>query len=79
AYWKLGRFLRLRDHKGPLSLYIGDEESADFDLALQITARYGDAPAEEEATLLVLHQEEVLRTHQAVPLPKGDELAWLIT
>jgi len=79
AYWKLGPFLRLADHKGPLSLYIGDEASPDFGIAQRLTARYGDAPAEEAARVLVMKREDVLRTDEAVPLPKGDEVPWLIT
>ncbi len=78
AYWKLGPFLRLADHKGPISLYIGDEESDDFALAQRLTARYGDAPAQIPARVLVLDRDDVRRTEEAVPLPKGDEVAWLI-
>lgn len=78
AYWKLGRFLRLADHMGPLALYIGDEESPDFELAQRITARYGDAPSGEETDVVVMHQSEILRTERVVPLPQGEEVAWLI-
>jgi len=78
AYWKLGRFFKLADYKGPLGLYIGDESSPDFTLAQRITARYGDAPEGEEAAVQVLHQENVLRVERVVPLPKGEEKAWLI-
>ena len=79
GYWKLGPFLRLRDHKGPLSLYIGDESSPDWELALRLTARYGDAPEDQETAVDVLHMEEVLRTESALPLPRGQETDWLIT
>ncbi len=81
GYWKLGRFHRLADHMGPLGLYIGDETADDFELALSITARYGDAPADQPARLELLEpHDQVLKEYRhAIPLPKGDERGWLIT
>lgn len=78
GYWTLGPFLRLRDHKGPISLYIGDPASEDFTLAQRITARYGKGPEDEETAVHVLRREDVQRTEVVMPLPRGEEARWLI-
>jgi tRNA-uridine 2-sulfurtransferase len=78
GYWTLGPFLRVRGWKGPLALYVGDEESPDFDLAHRITARYADCPGGEEVAVDRLKQEEVIGSVQTMPLEKGDENAWKI-
>jgi len=77
-HWNLGRFLRVKGHLGPLSLFIGDEGSADFDLSLAITARYSDAPGGAEVELELLHQEDVIGLRRAVPMAAGEENAWKI-
>ena len=79
GFWTLGPFLRVDGHMGPLSLFVGDQESDDFPLAAAITARYSDAPYEAPVPVHVLHQETVLRTIPGVmPLNKGDENPWKI-
>ncbi len=80
GYWKLGSFHRLADHMGPLGLYIGDEEAEDYQLALRITARYGDAPPDRPARLELVesHVEALKAYREAIPLEKGAERDWLI-
>lgn len=80
GYWKLGSFHRLADFKGPLGLYMGDEAAEDFDLALSITARYGDAPSNAAARIELLEpQDEVIKEYrEVVPLERGTERDWLI-
>jgi tRNA U34 2-thiouridine synthase MnmA/TrmU len=78
GYWTLGPFLRVRDHKGPLSLFIGDAASEDFHLSRRITARYSDAPTDDQVTVEELYQEEVKAQVQVLPLAAGDENAWKI-
>jgi tRNA U34 2-thiouridine synthase MnmA/TrmU len=79
GFWTLGPFLRVKDHMGPLSLYLGDQASSDFHLAMEITARYSDAPWEVPVPVEILHQEEVLRVEPNItPLPRGGELPWKI-
>ncbi|MEE2829044.1 MAG: hypothetical protein VX498_07645 [Myxococcota bacterium] len=78
GYWTLGSFLRVQGHKGPLSLYVGDEANTDFRLAKEITARYSDAPAEEAVPVQALRQEEVVATDTVLPLPRGEENPWKI-
>ena len=78
TYWTLGPFLRMADHTGPLSLYIGDRESPDFELALRLTARYSDCPQDTEGLVLILHQDDMTGSQTVLPLPKGDEAAWRI-
>ncbi|MCP4867637.1 MAG: hypothetical protein GY898_02830 [Proteobacteria bacterium] len=79
GFWTLGPFLRVDGHMGPLSLFVGDEESEDFDLAMAITARYSDAPYEAPVPVHVLHQETIQRTVDGVvPLNKGEEIPWKI-
>jgi tRNA-specific 2-thiouridylase len=78
GYWTLGPFLRVRDHKGPLALFVGDENSEDFPLSHQITARYSDAPDDKEVAVERLHQDTVTGHQIVLPLQKGDENQWKI-
>jgi len=78
GYWTLGPFLRVRGHKGPLSLFLGDQESDDFVLGHRITARYSDAPKEDEVTVEQLHQDKVTSHRVILPLRPGDENEWKI-
>jgi len=78
SYWHLGLFMRVTSYPGPLSLYLGDQNSDDMDLALRITARYSDCPEEEEAQLQLLHQDTVTGERKARPHPPGDAQVWQI-
>ncbi len=78
AYWTLGHFLEVRGYTGPLSLYVGDRESADFALGCRITARYSDCPAGEPVPVKEMHQQDVLAEHVTLPLPRDEENAWKI-
>jgi len=78
GYWTLGPFLRVRDHMGPLSLFVGDRDSDDFALSHRITARYSDAPTDHEVAVEQLHQDEVRGEKTVLPLAAGEENAWKI-
>lgn len=77
-HWNLGRFMRVKGHMGPLSLFIGDLESEDAKLALRITARYSDAPGDAPVDVELLDQEDVVEVRRTEPLAVGDENAWKI-
>lgn len=78
AHWTLGPFARIKDAMGPLALYIGDQDSPDFELGLRILARYADWPADQPAVALLLHQDDVIGERPVLPLPAGEENAWKI-
>ena len=78
GYWTLGVFLEVRGFSGPLSLYIGDRSSPDFELGCRITARYCDCPADAEVPVQELHQADLLAEHLTRPLPRDAENAWKI-
>ncbi len=78
SYWHLGTFMRVGAHPGPLSLYLGNEESSDLDLALRITARYSDCPTTQPTELQLLDRDEVRDHRRALPLPRGEEKSWQI-
>jgi tRNA U34 2-thiouridine synthase MnmA/TrmU len=77
VYWTLGTFLRARAHKGPLALFYGGDD-ADLALARRIVARYGDGPKDTPVTIDELDQDTVREANEAVALPAGEELAFLI-
>ena len=78
SYWHLGVFMQVSNFPGPLSLYLGDEQSDDLELALRITARYADCPADKEVELHLLEQDDVKESRNATPFPRGEERAWQI-
>ena len=78
GYWTLGPFLRVRDHMGPLSLFVGDPTSDDFTLSHRITARYSDAPTDGEVAVEQLHQDQVRGEQIVFPLAAGEENTWKI-
>ena len=78
SYWHLGTYMQVKTYPGPLSLYLGDQLSDDFRLALRITARYSDCPADEAVDLELLEQDTVTSERSALPCPRGEERAWQI-
>jgi tRNA U34 2-thiouridine synthase MnmA/TrmU len=78
SYWHLGTFMRVAAHPGPLSLYLGDQDSSDMELSLRITARYSDCPKDEETALELMYQDKVTGERSALPYPRGEERAWQI-
>ena len=78
GHWNMGKFLRVKGWNGPLSLYIGDIASSDFRLAMEITARYSDCPAETVVPVEVMHQDDVQDVSSVTATPRGDEASWMI-
>jgi tRNA U34 2-thiouridine synthase MnmA/TrmU len=78
GHWNLGKFLRVRGWMGPLSLYVGDVASSDFRLAMEITARYSDCPADVVVPVEVLDQDDVQDMRRVTALGRGEENHWKI-
>lgn len=78
SYWHLGTFMQVSSYPGPLALYLGDEQSEDLPLALRITARYSDCPADQMVDVQLLEQDDVKEERQALPFPRGEERPWQI-
>jgi len=77
SFWTLGPFLEVQVLSGPLGLLIADRE--ELPLALRILARYSKAQPGEACTVDEKRRDDVVAVHEGVvPLPVGEETAWLV-
>jgi tRNA U34 2-thiouridine synthase MnmA/TrmU len=78
-YAHLGVLLTAPDLAGPTTLYMGDVDSSDFELAARITARYSKRGGSDSACIEARGEAgPTLRTLRVTALPEGEERAWLL-